>query len=155
MTDNKNYNISVPFFTLSGIRAVARLVDVYDGDTVTCIFPILKDNYYKFNLRLKGIDTAELKNSDLIAKKKALEARHFILSSCCDTYNLKQDCSRHDIQNYLKDNNVFVWVECFDFDKYGRVLANVYKEPDSMSLSDLLLNCKLAYAYDGGKKAKN
>ena len=74
---------------------------------------------------------------------------------CCDTYNLKQDCSRHDIQNYLKDNNVFVWVECFDFDKYGRVLANVYKEPDSMSLSDLLLNCKLAYAYDGGKKAKN
>ena len=155
MTDN-NYNISVPFFTLSGISTVARLVDVYDGDTVTCIFPILKDNYYKFNLRLKGIDTAELKNADLIAKQKALEARHKILTFCCETdYNLKQDCSRHDIQNYLKENNILVWIECFHFDKYGRVLANVYKEPDSISLSELLLNAKLAYAYDGGKKAKN
>lgn len=155
MTDN-NYNISVPFFTLSGIRKVARLVDVYDGDTVTCIFPILKDNYYKFNLRLKGIDTAELKNADLIAKRKALEARHKILTFCCETdYNLNVDCSRHDIQKYLKENNILVWIECFDFDKYGRVLAHVYKEPDSISLSELLLNAKLAYAYDGGKKAKN
>jgi endonuclease YncB( thermonuclease family) len=155
MTDNKNYNISVPFFTLSGIRTVARLVDVYDGDTVTCIFPILKDNYYKFNLRLMGIDTAELKNHDISQKQKALEARHLILTSCCDTYNLNVDCSRHDIQNYLKENNILVWIECFDFDKYGRVLANVYKELDSMSLSELLLNAKLAYAYDGGKKLKN
>jgi endonuclease YncB( thermonuclease family) len=159
MTDNNNnnYNISVPFFTLSGIRTVARLVDVYDGDTVTCIFPILKDNYYKFNLRLKGIDTAELKNTDLIEKQKALEARHKILTFCCDidNYNLRQDCSRRDIQNYLNENNIMVWVECFDFDKYGRVLANVYKELDCISLSELLLNAKLAYAYDGGKKAKN
>ncbi len=157
MTDNynNNYNISVPFFTLSGIRTVARLVDVYDGDTVTCIFPILKDNYYKFNLRLMGIDTAELKNSDVSQKQKALEARHLILASCCDTYNLNVDCGRHDIQNYLKEQETFVWIECFDFDKYGRVLANIYKEPGCISLSNLLLNAKLAYAYDGGKKTKN
>jgi endonuclease YncB( thermonuclease family) len=154
-----NYNITSSFFTLNGIKTKARLIDVYDGDTVTCIFPILKDNYYKFNLRLMGIDTAELKNNDISQKQKALEARHLILTSCSETYNLNVDCGRHYIQNYLKEQETFVWVECFDFDKYGRVLANVYsykdKEVNGMSLSELLLNAKLAYAYDGGKKGKN
>jgi endonuclease YncB( thermonuclease family) len=157
MTDNNNnkYDKSVPFFTLSGISTVARLVDVYDGDTVTCIFPIVKDNYYKFNLRLTGIDTAELKSRDISQKQKALEARHLILTYCCDTYNLKEDCGRRDIQDYLQEQDILVWVECFDFDKYGRVLANVYRYKDKdISLSEILLNAKLAYAYDGGKKRK-
>jgi endonuclease YncB( thermonuclease family) len=159
MTDNKNYNISVPFFTLNNIKTKARLIDVYDGDTVTCIFPIFGNNYYKFNLRLMGIDTAELKSHEISQKQKALEARHLILKSCSETYNLNMDCRRNDIQNYLEENETFVWIECFDFDKYGRVLANVYnykdKELNDISLCELLLNSKLAYAYDGGKKIKN
>lgn len=154
-----SYNIDTSFFTLSGIITIARLVDVYDGDTVTCIFPIFGDNYFKFNLRLMGIDTAELKNHDQVAKQKALEARHKILTVCCNNYNLNKDCHRDDIQNYLIENETFVWIECFDFDKYGRVLANVYPKDkgkmSDVSLSDVLLESKLAYAYDGGKKLKN
>jgi endonuclease YncB( thermonuclease family) len=151
-----SYNTDVSFFTLNSIKTIARLIDVYDGDTVTCIFPIFGNNYFKFNLRLMGIDTAELKNDNLESKKKAYEARHKILKKCCDeNYNLMIDCSRHAIQDFLKSNEVYVWIECFDFDKYGRVLANVYKKQGDMSLSELLLNANLAYAYDGGKKLKN
>jgi endonuclease YncB( thermonuclease family) len=153
-------DIKSPFFTLAGTKTIGRLVDVYDGDTVTCIFPIFGDNYFKFNLRLIGIDTDELKNLDAVAKSKAQEARHKILITCCENYNLNQDCHRDEIQKYLNDNETYVWIECFQFDKYGRILANVYqKDKDknkdislSLSLSDVLLNANLAYKYDGGKK---
>ena len=55
----------------------------------------------------------------------------------------------------MKINEVFVWIECFDFDKYGRILANVYKKEGDISLSNILLESRLAYIYDGGKKLKN
>lgn len=150
----EKYDISTPMFTLSGIKTYARLVDVYDGDTITCVFNIFGENYYRFNLRLNGIDTAELKSNDLIDKDRALRARHKVLSSCCNEYNLKKDCNRSDIRKYLKDNIIIVWVECLDFDKYGRILANVYKEKDDICISEILLNCDLAYKYDGGTKEK-
>ena len=146
--------MNIPFFTLSGIKTQARLVDVYDGDTITCIFPIFGENYYKFKLRLMGIDTYELKNNNIEGKQKALDGRHKILTVCCDTYNLDVDCHRNEIQNFLKSNEIYVWIECFEFDKYGRVLANVYKTQGDISLSELLLNSQLAYKY-GGRKLKN
>ena len=102
-----------------------------------------------------GIDTEELKNDNLESKKRAFEARHKILKICCDNYNLNVDCSRHDIQKYLNDNDIYVCVECFEFDKYGRILANVYKDEGDLSLSEVLLESKLAYKYDGGNKQKN
>ena len=150
--NKSNYSIDVPFFTLSGTITVGRLVDVYDGDTVTCIFPIFEDKYFKFNLRLLGIDTAELKNLDAVAKSKAQEARHKILMTCCENYNLNKDCHRDEIQKYLSSNDTYVWIECFQFDKYGRILANVYPKDKDTSLSDVLLEANLAYKYDGGKK---
>jgi endonuclease YncB( thermonuclease family) len=144
------YDISTQLFTLKGVRTYARLVDVYDGDTVTCIFPIFGENYYKFNIRLNGIDTAELKGSD---KLKALEARHTILEYLCKDYNLKEDSLRSDIQNFLKQQITIVWLECYDFDKYGRILGDVYKNNEIReSISDVLLHANLAYKYNGGTK---
>lgn len=148
----------VPMFTLSGIKTVGRVVDVYDGDTMTCIFPIFGDNYFRFNLRLMGIDTPELKNKDMISKEKALEARHKIMTVCCDNkYNLSKDCKRENIKKYLEENEINVWIECLDFDKYGRILANVYpKRGDNNvnidSLTKILLDANLGYEYNGGKK---
>jgi len=145
-------------FTLSGIKTVGRVVDVYDGDTMTCIFPIFGDNYFRFNLRLMGIDTPELKNKDMISKEKALEARHKIMTVCCDNkYNLSKDCKRENIKKYLEENEINVWIECLDFDKYGRILANVYpKRGDNNvnidSLTKILLDANLGYEYNGGKK---
>lgn len=149
--------MDVPYFTLSGIKTRGRLIDVYDGDTVTCIFPILGENYFKFNIRLAGIDTAELKNKDVYEKMRAYKARHTILETCCDNYDLSENCSRDDIKRYLSENEIFVKIECFDFDKYGRVLANIYKadKDNDICISDVLLENKLAYKYDGGTKIKN
>jgi endonuclease YncB( thermonuclease family) len=144
------YDISTSPFTLSGIKTYARLVDVYDGDTVTCVFPIFGENYFKFTIRLNGIDTAEMRGE---FKSIALEARHKILNYLCeDMYNLNQDCQRSDIQDFLKKNVIIIWLECYNFDKYGRILGDIYKNKDTLSLSDILLNENLAYKYNGGKK---
>lgn len=146
------HDISTRMFTLNGIKTYARLVDVYDGDTVTCVFQIFGDNYYKFNIRLNGIDTAELKGAD---KVRALGARHKILDYICEeyNYNLKEDCLRSEIQDFLKKHTIIIWLECYDFDKYGRILGDIYKNKEVMeSISSILLKSNLAYKYDGGTK---
>lgn len=149
-TSMDKYDISTSSFTLNGIKTYARLVDVYDGDTMTCVFPIFGDNYFKFNIRLNGIDTAEMKSE---FKNIALDARHKILNYLCeDIYNLNVDCHRSDIQDFLKRNVITVWLECHDFDKYGRILGDIYKSKETISLSNVLLNANLAYKYNGGKK---
>lgn len=153
-----NMNNSVPFFTLNGVKTFARLVDVYDGDTITCIFPIFGENYFKFNIRLNGIDTAEIRNDDSHLKDRAFEARHHILTYLCGNhYQLHPKCSRTDIQDYLKNNEIIVWLECYNFDKYGRILGDIYKEQNEnkVSISEILLQSNLAYKYNGGTKQKN
>lgn len=146
------HDISTQIFTLNGTCTHARLVDVYDGDTITCVFPIFGDNYYKFNIRLNGIDTAELKGDN---KLKALEARHKILEYLCKdyNYNLKEDCLRSEIQDFLKKHIIVIWLECYDFDKYGRILGDVYKNQEiKNTISNILIDANLAYKYNGGTK---
>jgi len=154
MEDLKNYDISTPQFTLNGINTYARLVDVYDGDTITCIFNAFQNKFYKFNIRLNGIDTNEIKNTNPDLKKKALEARKFILEKLC-ACDLEVDCSRHEIQDYLKKNVIIIWLKCYEFDKYGRILGDIFKSKDvSESISNMLLKQNLAYEYYGGTKQK-
>lgn len=151
-----SYNINSPEFTsiLSNIYTKARLIDIYDGDTLTCIFSLYNDHYYKFNIRLNNIDTMEIKDSNIENKKKAYEARDRILSLCCDNM-LEKECSRKDIKNFLENNEIYIWVRCFNFDKYGRILADVYLTNKSKkSLSDILIEEKLANKYNGDKKLR-
>ena len=58
-----------------------------------------------------------------------------------------------DMKKYFLENVFLVYLRCDDFDKYGIVLATVSKnKDDTVSFSDILINEKLAYAYDGKKK---
>ena len=46
--------------------------------------------------------------------------------------------------------------ECFDFDKYGRILVKVYNIDDvSLSINDIMINEGHGKIYDGGKKDTN
>jgi endonuclease YncB( thermonuclease family) len=50
------------------------------------------------------------------------------------------------------DKDVYIInIECRDFDKYGRLLANVFIN-DGRSIASVLLEEKLAYKYDGKTK---
>jgi endonuclease YncB( thermonuclease family) len=149
--DFKQYGGSTPSLSINGLKCYGRLIDVYDGDTVKVILPTF-NSYYKFTIRLNGIDTCEIKSKDKILQDNGIKARDRVLELL--TNNKKN--TKKDIKNLLESEVFLVWVECFENDKYGRILANIYKdENEKKSISEILLEEKLAYTYEGKTKLSN
>ncbi len=154
-----------PEFSLCGLTLKGKIVECYDSDTCKIALPIF-DNFYKFTCRLNGIDTPEMKplkskpnrdNEILWAKK----ARSELLKMICDNNfhsnfdNL--DIKKDEVINILKDNKQMVNVKCLEFDKYGRVLVELYNNDETdfsfnKSFNNILIEKNLAVAYDGKAK---
>lgn len=138
-----------PFFSLDGKETFCKLVDIYDGDTMTCIIPLF-NSFYKFQIRLNGIDTAELKSKNLNSKHMAIDAKTRVVEL---TSNNSFDSTKINFKEYLENNPIILWIKCYKFDKYGRLLADVFlNKDDNISISQILLNEHLAVAYDGKTK---
>lgn len=106
----------------------AKVVSVYDGDTIKAIFP-LNGVLYKWNCRLSGVDTPEIRTRNEREKKYGYIVR---------------DKLREQILDQV------VNVECGELDKYGRLLITVYKGEQDMNR--WLIDNDYAFAYDGGTK---
>jgi endonuclease YncB( thermonuclease family) len=116
-------------FSFDGQILPAYVTKVYDGDTLTASIRVLS-SYYLFQVRIDGIDTPELKTGTESSKDRAKEAGDFVRDLVLEK---------------------FVTLRCKDFDKYGRLLADV--ETDEGDLADLLLQRNEAVEYHGGKKS--
>jgi len=147
------YSIDTKKFSLDGLCTQGRIVDIIDGDSLSIILNIF-NNYYKFNVRINGIDTCELKSKNELNKQLAHKARTSLLKLITgfeDTAIL----SKKEVQNILDKEIYIVYLECLNFDKYGRLLANVYTTISGNKnelLSEYLLKNKLAYVYTGETK---
>ena len=137
------YNINIPIdwnkidstvkeFGFHGETKEAKVVSVYDGDTVKVVFPVLR-KLYKFNCRLQGVDTPELRTRDKTEKAYGIKVR---------------DLLREKILNKV------VTIHCGDFDKYGRLLIDIQCKNDKEKISEWLINNKYAFVYAGGTKKK-
>jgi micrococcal nuclease len=125
-----------PNFSFDGQTFVCKCVSVYDGDTITVAFKPYSTEYFKFHIRLAGIDTPEVRTKNPEEKKQGLLVRDFLRKLILDK---------------------LVIIKCGKFDKYGRLLADVFqydKQGKEMlpSINDLLIEKKYAYSYDGGTK---
>ena len=118
-----------------------KVVKVYDGDTITVATPL--DNtrapIYHFSVRLRGIDSPEIRGKTPEEKAAATKAREALSE---------------------KIMNRMVFLQNIDMEKYGRVLADVFlEEPGSseaaekQSISEWMLKNHYGVAYTGGKKA--
>lgn len=111
---------------------VTRLDRVYDGDTffaqVRGHEPI---DQKPVGIRVRGIDTPEIKSDKPSVKKRARKARDFVEAE------LKK-ARRIHLYNVNLD------------DKYGRMLATVFC--DRTDLAKLLVKNRLAKRYAGGRK---
>jgi len=128
--------------SFKGETITGKCVNVYDGDTVKIVFPI-NNKLYKWNCRLSGIDTPELRTKNLKEKKLGYKVR---------------DELRTKILNKM------VLIKCDNFDKYGRLLVDIYLKEQSqtggsnenknsnMSINSWLIENKFAFKYDGGIK---
>jgi micrococcal nuclease len=123
---------SVKEFGFDGETKEAKVVDVYDGDTCKVVFPVLR-KLYKFNCRIQGIDTPEIRTRDLAEKEFGKKVR---------------DELRKKILNKVVD------IQCGEFDKYGRLLIDIQCKNENLNISKWLIDKDYAFAYDGGTKKK-
>ena len=142
-------SIHTPEFTLNGLNTKGRLVNIIDGDSVSIVLPVF-NNFYKYNIRLSGIDTCEMRSKNEKCRNLAIKARDTLLGLVTRRGDDIHSETRHGIHEILDKDMVIVFVECLNFDKYGRLLADIYF--NGISLSKHLLDKKLAYAYTGHTK---
>ena len=156
----KKYNLHTPIFNLKNKSCAGRVVDIIDGDTMIVILPLF-NNYYKFTIRLSDIDTYELKSENIILHNHGIKARNRVLELLLMTnkykevLNIEDELSRKQIQNICDENVLLVYVECFGYDKYGRVLGKIYLKKEKKQeecISQILIKEKLAYEYNGSSK---
>lgn len=114
-------------FSLSGIVGVAKCVRVYDGDSVHLVMRY-KGELVKFACRLSGIDAAEMRGGDPIALRARDRLRELTLDK-------------------------LVNVECHQFDKYGRLLVDIYVNGDHVNR--LMIDEQLARSYHGGARGES
>ena len=147
----ENFNdTNTPLFSFNGVNGMSRVVDITDGDTIKAIINF-KDSYYKIIVRLNNIDTCETKSKCEENKNLGIEAKkrlyNLITNKTIDTNDKKQ------IKQELNNNCYLIYLKCYDFDKYGRVLGDIYyNDTDDTSFSSILIKEKLAYVYGGKTK---
>lgn len=110
----------------------AVVLKVVDGDTVRVSARIWLNQTVETLVRLKGIDTPELKAACPQEKELAAKAKALVIQS-------------------LPEGETIQLLEV-EPDKYGgRVVARI-QTPDGRDLSAVLITAGLAYAYEGGRK---
>lgn len=149
---------AVPRFSFAGRTLRARLLDVYDGDTVTAAFAGDDGALYKMGVRLRGVDTPELRGSGADEKAAAVRARTFVAAWALPgrfAASASAPPSRREIAAALKAAPAIVTLRCDGFDKYGRCLAAVWRLGDGGGdcLNERLLREGHAREYGGGRRA--
>ncbi len=144
-------------YSLNGIKTSGKIVEIYDGDTCKIVL-LINNVLQKFNCRMNGIDTPEMKpplnkpNRE-IEIKNAYRCRNKVVQMCTNIIpNVDIDFNSKKIS--LDTNTKIIYVECLEFDKYGRLLVNIYDNdtPKSLSYNDMLVNEGFAKKYNGGTK---
>lgn len=115
----------LPYFSFKNNNVLAKIVSVYDGDSFTAIFKY-KGDLIKYRFRCYGYTSPNLKPS------LSIENREDIIKSA-------NDAKQKFIELTNKSKNALVTLECFDFDNYGRILANVYNNVDTESVNSLMI----------------
>lgn len=128
------YDNNTNLFSLNNRLVKGKCVDVYDGDTIKLVLniPFDENKLYKWNCRMNRVDTPELRTKNKKEKEFGYEVRNKL---------------REKILNKILD------VKCLDFDKYGRLLVEIYTE-DKECINDWLIQNNFAFEYNGGSKKK-
>ena len=132
---------TVPYFNFNGKKFVAKPCDIYDGDTFGVVF-YYNNELIKYKCRCYGYDTPEIKpslsnpNRDK-EKELAIKAKNRF------------------IELINKSENKLITIECLKFDKYGRILVNVYNNVDTESVNDIMIREGHGKLYLGGTKDTN
>ena len=132
---------NTPEFTLSGKVFLCKVVDIYDGDTCKVVFSYKKD-YNRWNIRMYGYDSPEIRVSRNATNRDYLK-------------KIGNDAKQHLIQ--LCNKKDLLYIKCGTFDKYGRLLGELYYSKKEANNGKNSINKKMVFdkqglPYDGGTK---
>jgi endonuclease YncB( thermonuclease family) len=144
-------------FSLNNINTFGKIVELYDGDTCKII---LNNNgtLQKFSCRLLGLDTPEMKPSlikpnrdqEILNAHKCRNRLLQLLTDCSceiDYVMKKPECLK-----LINNNKKIINIKCHEFDKYGRLLVELYGDDTEKSANQILIDEGYAKSYDGGTK---
>lgn len=107
----------------------AKLLRVIDGDTIDCVIDLGFNVRIKERVRLKGIDTPEIRTRDLEEKKLGLAAKERV----------------HEAFKYSDDFTIITEID--KKGKYGRILGTIMLPDRKVSLNQMLLDEGYAEVY--------
>ena len=150
---------TVDNFTLGTAKRLAKVLDVYDADTIK-IAILIGDTPAKFiTMRLTGIVTPERnakgdRNRVGLERTCAYRARArllFLLTKQASFADGKKTYSNQDVRDACSKSTRLIQIEPNGFDKYGRVLGRAYLD-DEQCINEVLLAEGYAKEYDGGRR---
>jgi len=121
----KSLDRDYPRYTLKDKSYIGKVCEIYDGDTVDVILYLPEDaSFKKFRIKMFGYDSPErhprshLPNREHI-RGKALESMEALWRYATNT----------DLFTYTHET--LVRVECGEWDKFGRIVAKIYRIRDN------------------------
>lgn len=135
-------------FSFKNKKYDCKILDIYDGDTITICFFLQEFDYIKMNVRLNGIDTPELKGN---TRDNGIKARNYLIKLLLNI-DINENLTRKEIRKLIdnNNNNNIILIEFGDFDKYGRSLVTLYK--NNININQKMVEDGYASLYNGGKK---
>lgn len=138
--ENKLKNIKLKDtrqFSFEGIKTKAKVVDIYDGDTIRIAF-YYKEEIVQLSCRMSGYDSPEIKisknNPDRLKfKEMGIKARD------------KLKC-------FLQNDVDLVTIHLGKNDMYGRPLVDVYVNNEH--INSKMISERYGKPYDGGTKTE-
>lgn len=147
--ERKNINVlldnatkdNTPWLSFEGQELEAKVIDIYDGDTITIAIPF-ENRIYKQKCRLCNLDTAEIRTKNCEEKIVGIKGKEFV-------------------KDLVLGKRVYI--KCGKDDKYGRLLVQVFLSAPNRSLmlgcrkyekdlSSMIIEAGLGYEYDGRTK---
>ena len=135
------------YFALRG-RVRLKVVDVYDGDTITAIANVPSSEsslFAKFRFRLLGIDAPEMRGAD---KGRGRSARNRLAQLLLRSEApILEEGRLNDLFN--SGTSHFAWAECSPkHEKYGRVLARIFLDENcTQCVNDILVHENHAHPF--------
>jgi endonuclease YncB( thermonuclease family) len=125
---------SIEQFSFNGRNILGKVVSIYDGDT--CKVNLFVGNDLKqFTVRMMGYDSPEMRTKNTTEKQ-------------CG--NISKTVLIRLVEGHI------VRLECLEFDKYGRLLANVFVRQangDELNVNEFMISNHFGCSYLGGTKS--
>lgn len=117
----KQLNKEFPRYTLKDKVLLGKVCDIYDGDTVDVILYLPDDKSFKrYRIKMHGYNSPEIRPRSGTPNRQHIRGRALESLEALWKY-----ATNTELFTYHHDT--LVRVECGEWDKYGRVIAKIYR----------------------------